>query len=49
MTKEEVYQKFRGFASAVLPNHDIEAIIETVSELERVEDIRELIRLLRSP
>jgi len=46
MTKEEVYQKFRGFASAVLPNHDTEAIIETVAELERVEHIRELIRLI---
>ncbi len=46
MTKEEVYQKFRGFASAVLPNHNREAIIETVAELERVENIRELIRLI---
>jgi 2-methylcitrate dehydratase PrpD len=46
MTKEEVYQKFRGFASAVLPNHNREAIIETVAELERVENIRELIRLV---
>jgi 2-methylcitrate dehydratase PrpD len=49
MTKEEVNQKFRGFASAVLPNHNTEAIIETVAELERVEDIRELVRLLRRP
>jgi len=46
MTKEEVYQKFRGFASAALPNHNTEAIIETVAELEGVENIRELIRLL---
>jgi len=46
MTKEEVSQKFRGFASAVLHNNEIEAIIETVVKLEHVENIRRLSRLL---
>jgi 2-methylcitrate dehydratase PrpD len=46
MTKEEVYQKFRGFASAVLPENKVEAVIGVVEELERVEDIRKLTQLL---
>ena len=46
MTKEEVCQKFRGFASAVLPENKIDAIMGTVEGLERIDDIRKLIKLL---
>jgi len=46
MTKEEVDQKFRKFASAVLPDNEIEAIAETIAGLEHIEDIRRLSQLL---
>jgi 2-methylcitrate dehydratase PrpD len=46
MTKEEVYQKFRGFASVALPHHKTETIIETIAELKHVDNIRKLSELL---
>jgi len=46
MTTEEVRQKFREFASMVLPDYKIEAIIETVMGLDSVNNIRELSQLL---
>jgi len=46
MTQEEVRQKFRDFASAALPGSKIEAIIETVSGLDSVDNITQLTRLL---
>ena len=46
MEKEEVYRKFRGFAQAVLPDHATEAILKTVAELERLDDLRKLSQLL---
>ena len=46
MTQEEVRQKFRDFASAALPVSKIEAIIETVSGLDSVDNITQLTRLL---
>lgn len=46
MTKEEVCQKFRGFASAALPPQKAETIIETVARLDSVDNLRELTQLL---
>jgi 2-methylcitrate dehydratase PrpD len=46
MTKEEVYQKFTGFASAVLPDYKTEAIIETVAKLEHIDNTHKLSQLL---
>jgi len=46
MTTEEVAEKFRGFASEVLTDDDVEAIIETVEQLHLVKDISQLSRLL---
>ncbi len=46
MMKEEVYQKFEGFASVALPYDKRKAIIETVAGLDSVDNIRELTRLL---
>lgn len=46
MTKEEVCQKFRGFASAALPTQKAETIIETVARLDSVDNLRELTQLL---
>ena len=46
MTKDEVVEKFRGFASVVLPDHVIEAIIEKVEGLDTEDNIQELIQLL---
>jgi 2-methylcitrate dehydratase PrpD len=49
MTKEEVYKKFRGFASAVLPENKVEVVIDTVKELERIDDVGKLSELLVVP
>ena len=46
MTKDEVIEKFRGFASVVLPDHVTEAIIEKVAGLDTDDNIRQLIQLL---
>ena len=46
MTEEEVRQKFRDFASVALPDSRIEAIIDTVSRLDSVDNIGQLTRLL---
>ncbi|MDB4444560.1 MmgE/PrpD family protein [bacterium] len=46
MTKDEVDEKFRGFASVVVPDHITEAIIEKVARLDTVDDIREVSQLL---
>ena len=47
MTHEEVCQKFREFASMILPEkNNVEAIIKTVEELDSVNNIRELSQLL---
>jgi 2-methylcitrate dehydratase PrpD len=42
MEREEVYQKFREFAHAVLPGHDVEAVIQKVAGLEYLDDVHEL-------
>ena len=46
MTKDEVNEKFRGFASVVLSDHVTEAIIEKVEGLDTEDNILELIQLL---
>jgi len=46
MTEEEVHQKFRDFASVALPDSRAEAIIDTVSRLDSVENIGQLTQLL---
>jgi 2-methylcitrate dehydratase PrpD len=46
MTEEEVRQKFREFASDVLPSSHTDAVIETVTGLDSIGDIKELVRLL---
>jgi 2-methylcitrate dehydratase PrpD len=46
MTEEEVYQKFRDFASVLLPDSRVEAIIDTVSGLDSVDNIGQLTQLL---
>ncbi len=45
MEKEEVTQKFRKYASVVLSRNKTEAIAETVTGLDRVDNLRELIQL----
>ena len=49
MKKEQVYGKFKQFASEVLNQHNIEAICETVEVLESLSNINEFIRLFVSP
>jgi 2-methylcitrate dehydratase PrpD len=44
MKQKEIYQKFRGFAQAVLPDHDAEAVIQKVAGLEYLDDVHELIQ-----
>jgi 2-methylcitrate dehydratase PrpD len=46
MPKKEVREKFREFASVLLPPEKVRAIIETVSEVEKVKHVGELSRLL---
>jgi 2-methylcitrate dehydratase PrpD len=46
MTEEEVRQKFREFSSVVLPESRAEAIIDTVSRLDSLENIGQLTQLL---
>ncbi len=46
MEKEEVYQKFRTYASAVLSRDRTEAVLETVAGLDRVDHLGELIQLM---
>jgi 2-methylcitrate dehydratase PrpD len=46
MEQEEVYQKFRGFAHAVLPGRDTEAVIQKVAGLEYLDDVRELSQMV---
>lgn len=46
MEKEEVNQKFREYASAVLSCNRTDAIIETVEGLDRVDHVGELIQLM---
>ncbi len=46
MTKEERHGKFRELASTALPEQEVEKIIETVSGLERLNDIHRLTKLL---
>jgi len=46
MEKEEVNQKFRNYASAVLSRPKVEAMVEIVRGLERVDDLSELIQLM---
>jgi 2-methylcitrate dehydratase PrpD len=47
MTTAELVAKFRTNAEGVLPTASIEAAIDLVLDLERVEDVRDLTRLLR--
>ena len=46
MTQAELEDKFRGLASLVTPDKQVESIIQTVTELERVKDISLLTSLL---
>jgi 2-methylcitrate dehydratase PrpD len=46
MTKPELEDKFRGLASMVLPDKQVESIIQTVADLERIKDISLLTSLL---
>ena len=46
MEKEEVSQKFRGFAQVVLPGRDTEAVIQKVAGLEYLDDVRELSQMV---
>lgn len=46
MSREEVYAKFRSFASALLPTARVEPVLETVSRLEEVSHVGGLSRLL---
>ncbi len=46
MTEKEVHQKFRDFSSVVLPVSRAEAIIDTVSRLDSVDNIGQLTQLL---
>lgn len=46
MTGEEVRQKFRDFASTVLSPGEVSGIINRVAELDSMEDITELVKLL---
>ena len=46
MEREEVYRKFRGFAQAVLPGRDTEAVIQKVAGLEDLDDVRSLSQML---
>jgi len=46
MTKEELHNKFREFASMVLPDYQVGKIIETVEALDRLDNIRDLMQLL---
>ena len=46
MEQEEVYQKFRGFAHAVLPSRDTEAVIQKVAGLEYLDDVRKLSQMV---
>jgi 2-methylcitrate dehydratase PrpD len=46
MEKEEVNRKFREYASAVLSRQKIEAVIETVDALDRLDHFEKLTQLL---
>ncbi|MBN2062042.1 MAG: MmgE/PrpD family protein [Deltaproteobacteria bacterium] len=46
MTAEEIKEKFRGLASTVIPQKQVEKIIGTVRDLENLENIQGLIHLL---
>jgi 2-methylcitrate dehydratase PrpD len=46
MPKEEVHEKFREYASVLLPPERVEAIVDTVSRMEEVNHVGELSRLL---
>jgi len=46
-TWEELEEKFRGLASALLPEEQVRRVAETVRHLEQVEDLRALTALLR--
>jgi hypothetical protein len=46
MEQEEVCQKFRGFAHAVLQDRDTEAVIQKVAGLEYLDDVREFSQMV---
>ena len=46
MTKRDLEDKFRGLASTVIPDGQVEKIIQTVEDLEGLANIRELVPLL---
>jgi 2-methylcitrate dehydratase PrpD len=46
-TLEEMNEKFRRYAAALLPTDRIEQIVERVQNLENERDVSELVRLLR--
>ncbi|XP_039601297.1 cis-aconitate decarboxylase [Polypterus senegalus] len=47
LSREDLLKKFKSNASAILPMEAVEAIIETVDNLEKVNDCSELISLLQ--
>jgi len=49
LTGKEIQEKFRSLASVVLPDSRVEAILETVGRLEKLENINLLIPLLTVP
>ncbi len=46
LTDEELAEKFRNNASRMLPGDKIEKAVESIFELERIEDVNELIKLV---
>jgi 2-methylcitrate dehydratase PrpD len=48
MTEEERLEKVRGVASLVMASEKVERLIETVNDLERVADLRDVARLLKA-
>jgi len=48
MTRGEINDKFRSFSSTVLNTHKVENIIEAVDQLEKLDNMRDLLELLVS-
>ncbi len=46
-TKDELIERYRSFASLVLPSRSIDKTIEIINSLEKVSDIGELMNLFR--
>jgi 2-methylcitrate dehydratase PrpD len=48
MTHEELEEKFRGLASSVLPEKRVEKIVGMLKQLDQLDDISRLVRLLKT-